>query len=254
MGLEIRDPNTHSDSPGTSEPGEEFRDSPRATEPGGRLLETGRHLGSAAAMPTGLQDAVRRAGAEEPSPARAVVRSLGGFGLGLSLATAYGLLELLVEGQSPWGCLVGTLTLAGFLGLGMAFSRQVRVTVLLLLPQAFSSERGTGWEGRSWDRGWAGGPGGGVCRGNTLKASGRDWMCCHLPGWGPASDGAAPPPTPRAEPGTAAVGCLWVGAARALCQHSAQLHPSQRGRGLRGGAGPEPDGCVAGASKAAPCQ
>ncbi|XP_059531032.1 DC-STAMP domain-containing protein 2 [Myotis daubentonii] len=91
-------------------------------------------------MPTGLQDAVRRAGAEEPSLARAVVRSLGGFSLGLSLATVYGLLELLVEGQSPWGCLVGTLTLAGFLGLGMAFSRQVRVTVLLVLPQAFSKQ------------------------------------------------------------------------------------------------------------------
>ncbi|CAK6439468.1 unnamed protein product [Pipistrellus nathusii] len=91
-------------------------------------------------MPKGLQDAGRRPGAEEPSLARALVRSLGAFGLGLSLASAYGLLELLVEGQSPWGCLVGTLTLAGFLGLGMAFSRQVRVTVLLVLPQAFSKQ------------------------------------------------------------------------------------------------------------------
>ncbi|KAI4579578.1 hypothetical protein MJT46_000946 [Ovis ammon polii x Ovis aries] len=78
--------------------------------------------------------------AEEPSMARAVVRSTGGFILGLSLATAYGLLELLVEGHSPWGCLVGTLTLAAFLSLGMGFSRQVRVTVLLLLPQAFSKQ------------------------------------------------------------------------------------------------------------------
>lgn len=86
--------------------------------------------------------------------ARAVVRSLGGFSLGLSLATAYGLLELLVEGHSPWGCLVGTLTLAAFLSLGMGFSRQVRVTVLLLLPQAFSSELGIHGKGRSWDRGW----------------------------------------------------------------------------------------------------
>lgn len=118
-----------------------------------------------AAMPTGLQRAARHSGAEEPSLARAVVRSLGGFSLGLSLATAYGLLELLVEGQSPWGCLVGTLTLAGFLSLGMAFSRQVRVTVLLLLPQAFSSERGTWWEGRSWDRGWGSRDGGGGCGG-----------------------------------------------------------------------------------------
>uniref|UniRef100_A0A8C8XMP6 DC-STAMP domain containing 2 n=1 Tax=Panthera leo TaxID=9689 RepID=A0A8C8XMP6_PANLE len=79
-------------------------------------------------------------GAEEPSVSRAVVRSMGGFALGLSLATAYGLLELLVEEHSPWACLVGTLTLAAFLGLGMGFSRQVRVTVLLLLPQAFSKQ------------------------------------------------------------------------------------------------------------------
>ncbi|GAB5583901.1 DC-STAMP domain-containing protein 2 isoform X1 [Prionailurus iriomotensis] len=79
-------------------------------------------------------------GTEEPSTSRAVVRSVGGFALGLSLATAYGLLELLVEEHSPWACLVGTLTLAAFLGLGMGFSRQVRVTVLLLLPQAFSKQ------------------------------------------------------------------------------------------------------------------
>ncbi|XP_008521332.2 DC-STAMP domain-containing protein 2 isoform X1 [Equus przewalskii] len=87
-----------------------------------------------------MKDVVRPSGAEEPSMARAVVRSVGGFTLGLSLATAYGLLELLVEGHSPWGCLVGTFTLAAFLSLGMGFSRQVRVTVLLLLPQAFSKQ------------------------------------------------------------------------------------------------------------------
>ncbi|KAK1329146.1 hypothetical protein QTO34_011325 [Cnephaeus nilssonii] len=91
-------------------------------------------------MLKGLRDAGRRSGAEEPSLARGVVRSLGAFSLGLCLATAYGLVELLGEGQSPWGCLVGTLTLAGFLSLGMAFSRQVRVTVLLLMPQAFSKQ------------------------------------------------------------------------------------------------------------------
>ncbi|XP_007178526.2 DC-STAMP domain-containing protein 2 [Balaenoptera acutorostrata] len=91
-------------------------------------------------MPKVMKDAAHPLGAEEPSMARAVVRSTGGFILGLSLATAYGLLELLVEGHSPWGCLVGTLTLAAFLSLGMGFSRQVRVTVLLLLPQAFSKQ------------------------------------------------------------------------------------------------------------------
>ena len=90
--------------------------------------------------------------------ARAVVRSTGGFILGLSLATAYGLLELLVEEHSPWGCLAGTLTLAAFLSLGMGFSRQVRATVLLQLPQAFSSEFGAqcrGWaRWRGWGRRW----------------------------------------------------------------------------------------------------
>ncbi|XP_028746671.2 DC-STAMP domain-containing protein 2 isoform X1 [Peromyscus leucopus] len=79
-------------------------------------------------------------GEEGPSMARAVVRSMGGFVLGLSLATAYGLLELLVEGHSTYGCLVVTVTLAAFLSLGMGFSRQVRVSVLLLLPQAFSRQ------------------------------------------------------------------------------------------------------------------
>ncbi|XP_024896663.1 DC-STAMP domain-containing protein 2 [Pteropus alecto] len=91
-------------------------------------------------MPKDPEDVVRPLGAGEPSMARALVCSVGGFSLGLSLATAYGLLELLGEGHSPWGCLVGTLTLAAFLGLGMGFSRQARVTVLLLLPQAFSKQ------------------------------------------------------------------------------------------------------------------
>ncbi|XP_077012434.1 DC-STAMP domain-containing protein 2 isoform X3 [Tamandua tetradactyla] len=91
-------------------------------------------------MPKVLKAAMPALGAEEPGMARAVVRSLGGFALGLSLATAYGLLELLAAGHSPWSCLVGTLTLAAFLSLGLAFSRQVRVTVFLLLPQAFSRQ------------------------------------------------------------------------------------------------------------------
>ncbi|CAK7310594.1 DC-STAMP domain-containing protein 2 [Vulpes lagopus] len=89
-------------------------------------------------MPKVSKDVVYPLGAEESSMTRAAVRSMGAFSLGLSLATVYGLLELLVEGHSPWGCLVGTLTLATFLSLGMGFSRQVRVTVFLLLPQAFS--------------------------------------------------------------------------------------------------------------------
>ncbi|XP_004629999.1 DC-STAMP domain-containing protein 2 [Octodon degus] len=89
-------------------------------------------------MPKAMGDVVLPLAAEEPSMARALVRSVGGFTLGLSLATAYGLLELLVEGHSPWACLVGTVTLAAFLSLGMGFSRQIRATVFLMLPQAFS--------------------------------------------------------------------------------------------------------------------
>ncbi|XP_039766871.1 DC-STAMP domain-containing protein 2 isoform X4 [Ornithorhynchus anatinus] len=71
---------------------------------------------------------------------RTVVRSAGGFALGLALSAAYGLLALLVQGHQPWGCFVVSVTLAAFLGMGMAFSRPVRATVLLLLPQAFSRQ------------------------------------------------------------------------------------------------------------------
>ncbi|XP_053462850.1 DC-STAMP domain-containing protein 2 [Nycticebus coucang] len=111
----------------------------RSTELGRPLLETDKPLVSAA-MPQVSKDAERSLWEEEPGVARAFVRSVGGFTLGLLMATAYGLLELLVEGHSPWGCLVGTLTLAAFLSLGLAFSRQVRVTIFLLLPQAFSRQ------------------------------------------------------------------------------------------------------------------
>ncbi|KAM4861723.1 DC-STAMP domain-containing protein 2 [Thomomys bottae] len=82
---------------------------------------------------------VRPSELEEPSVARALVRSVGGFMVGLFFATVYGLLELLVEGHTPWVCLVGTVALAIFLSLGMGFSRQVRVSVFLLLPQVFST-------------------------------------------------------------------------------------------------------------------
>lgn len=105
---------------------------------------------------------------------RAAVRSMGAFSLGLSLATAYGLLELLVEGHSPWGCLVGTLTLATFLSLGMGFSRQVRVTVFLLLPQAFSSEPGARGRGLGQGQEQGQGLGQGQEQGQGLSR-GRVW-------------------------------------------------------------------------------
>lgn len=133
-------------------------------------------------MPQDMEDIGLPLGKEEPSMARAVARSIGGFTLGLSLATAYGLLELLVEGHSPWGCLVGTVTLAAFLSLGMGFSRQVRTTVFLMLPQAFSSEPGTQREGQA--------PGQG-CSGSIPKPYARDL----LPplGWGRDCDGTFSP-------------------------------------------------------------
>lgn len=185
-------------------------------------------------------------GPEERSRARAVVRSVGAFMLGLSLATAYGLLELLVERRSPWGCLVSTLTLAAFLSLGMGFSRQIRVTVFLLLPQAFSSELTPRGGDKSWGRAWGRGISG---RGYSGYSEGF-WkrLGARL---GPCSDGTV---SSRAEPGTAVGGCLWAGAARALCQHAAQLYPGQRGCGLWGRAGPEPDCRNAGAGPAAPRQ
>ena len=126
--------------------------------------------------------------------ARAVVRSTGGFILGLSLATAYGLLELLVEEHSPWGCLAGTLTLAAFLSLGMGFSRQVRATVLLQLPQAFSSEFGAQYRGWARWRGWGrrdlageGGPGKPCCLPYGACT------CCHGRGCRLGSHGALSP-------------------------------------------------------------
>ncbi|XP_031822547.1 DC-STAMP domain-containing protein 2 isoform X2 [Sarcophilus harrisii] len=81
--------------------------------------------------------------AREKNKRQEVAQSVGGFILGLALATSYGLLGLLLQGRSPWTCLVITLSLAIFLGLGMGFSSSVRITVLLLLPQAFSRQSRT---------------------------------------------------------------------------------------------------------------
>ncbi|XP_063173268.1 DC-STAMP domain-containing protein 2 [Candoia aspera] len=76
----------------------------------------------------------------EDSLGRAMVRSLGGFALGMTLSAAYGALVIFGQGYSIWYCLLSTITLALVLGLGMAFSFKVRVTVLLMLPQLFSKE------------------------------------------------------------------------------------------------------------------
>ncbi|NWI69689.1 DCST2 protein, partial [Todus mexicanus] len=67
-------------------------------------------------------------------------RSVGGFVLGMVLASMYGALVLLVQGHDIWYCLVTTTSLGAGLGLGMAFSTKARVTVLLSLPHIFTRE------------------------------------------------------------------------------------------------------------------
>ncbi|KFQ96646.1 DC-STAMP domain-containing protein 2, partial [Nipponia nippon] len=67
-------------------------------------------------------------------------RSTGGFALGMALASVYGALVLLAQGHNIWYCLVTTISLAAGLGLGMAFSVKMRVTVLLSLPHIFTRE------------------------------------------------------------------------------------------------------------------
>ncbi|NXW64546.1 DCST2 protein, partial [Eurystomus gularis] len=67
-------------------------------------------------------------------------RSTGGFVLGMVLASLYGALVLLVRGHNIWYCLATTTVLAAGLGLGMAFSANTRVTVLLSLPHIFTRE------------------------------------------------------------------------------------------------------------------
>ncbi|NXM78538.1 DCST2 protein, partial [Serilophus lunatus] len=67
-------------------------------------------------------------------------RSIGGFVLGLALASIYGALVLLVQGHNVWYCLIITVILGAGLGLGMAFSMKTRMIVLLALPHFFTRE------------------------------------------------------------------------------------------------------------------
>ncbi|NWR59176.1 DCST2 protein, partial [Bucorvus abyssinicus] len=67
-------------------------------------------------------------------------RSTGGFVLGMALASLYGALVLLMRGHNIWYCLVTTISLGTGLGLGMAFSANMRLTVLLSLPHIFTRE------------------------------------------------------------------------------------------------------------------
>ncbi|XP_074422295.1 DC-STAMP domain-containing protein 2 [Larus michahellis] len=77
---------------------------------------------------------------EEASEARELAHSVGGFVLGVLLASLYGAVVLLAQGRDIWYCLVTTSSLGAALGLGMAFSAKVRVTVLLSLPHIFTRE------------------------------------------------------------------------------------------------------------------
>ncbi|NXN37553.1 DCST2 protein, partial [Rhinoptilus africanus] len=67
-------------------------------------------------------------------------RSAGGFVLGMVLASLYGAVVLLAQGHDVWYCLATTSSLGAALGLGMAFSAKMRVTVLLSLPHIFTRE------------------------------------------------------------------------------------------------------------------
>ncbi|XP_061231170.1 DC-STAMP domain-containing protein 2 isoform X4 [Neopsephotus bourkii] len=77
---------------------------------------------------------------QEPSRVREVARSACGFVLGMALSSLYGALVLLAQGHNIWYCLITTIGLGALLGLGMAFSAKVRLTVLLSLPQIFTQE------------------------------------------------------------------------------------------------------------------
>ncbi|KAF4802334.1 DC-STAMP domain-containing protein 2-like protein [Turdus rufiventris] len=77
---------------------------------------------------------------EGQSKAQEFARSLGGLTLGLTLASIYGALVLLVQGHNVWYCLSITVMLGAGLGLGMAFSMKTRMIVLLALPHFFTKE------------------------------------------------------------------------------------------------------------------
>lgn len=90
---------------------------------------------------------------EEDSKVREVARSTAGFVLGMALASLYGALVLLAQSGNLWYCLVTTISLGTALGLGMAFSIKVRVSVLLTLPHIFTSKQPgsrSGGHGRCW--------------------------------------------------------------------------------------------------------
>lgn len=121
-----------------------------------------------------LQNQAWRPGAkrrpEGQSKAQEFARSLGGLTLGLTLASIYGALVLLVQGHDVWYCLSITVILGAGLGLGMAFSMKTRMTVLLALPHFFTSEQP--WL-LCWELGVPGGAGSGLSLRTVLSLQRR---------------------------------------------------------------------------------
>ncbi|KAM6365309.1 DC-STAMP domain-containing protein 2 [Pluvialis apricaria] len=117
---------------------------PGKSQPGmGSAAQLGRALRGrrkSPAPPSGDERPRQKRQPEEASEAWPLARSVGGFVLGLALASLYGALVLLAQGHDVWYCLVTTISLGAGLGLGMAFSAKVRVTVLLSLPHIFTRE------------------------------------------------------------------------------------------------------------------
>ncbi|XP_056388092.1 DC-STAMP domain-containing protein 2 isoform X2 [Hyla sarda] len=74
------------------------------------------------------------------TPLKALLRSFGGLCVGILLTMAYAFIVLFIKNYNLWFCLITTLAIASFLSLGMAFSRKVRITILLMLLEIFSSE------------------------------------------------------------------------------------------------------------------
>ncbi|KAJ1080717.1 hypothetical protein NDU88_000911 [Pleurodeles waltl] len=81
----------------------------------------------------------RREGPED-TLLKKIIRSFGGFVFGLLFTTFYGLILMFVESYNIWYCLLATITIGVFVGLGMGFSVKVRATMLLMIPQIFSAQ------------------------------------------------------------------------------------------------------------------
>ncbi|XP_051575689.1 DC-STAMP domain-containing protein 2-like [Myxocyprinus asiaticus] len=72
------------------------------------------------------------------SAMRQAQRSLGGFVLGLVLASVYGMTALYIQNHDLWFCVITTGVLATFAGFGSGLSDRVRTNVMLMLPMLCS--------------------------------------------------------------------------------------------------------------------